>query len=317
MAEPRYIQNDMPLRELPAPASALLQTALEEFMRANPPKSTFESGELFGLFGGLTGLAYMLLQLSELHPNVTVKGKGLRQWAQLYLGNNDRSEVEIVPSAGLFNEKLSYDAVRACLTGKGEDVKTFLSNFSEFTKELPAGEEDEFPSEILYGRAGGLYLLRAVRHWVPAYREELNEEMERVAEKIMEANGRGQDSWIWNKARFTGAAHGDIGIITQLVLCLPALAAELEPQVRKLLSMQSPNGNWPKYTDKEEAEPDVVQFCHGSPGFIYSLRALRSFYPHLQEEMDIAIVKGEENIWKEGLIRKAPALCHGIPGNAL
>lgn len=304
------------MRGLHDTPDVLLQAALESFVQSNPPKSKFDDTDLYGLFGGITGIAYMLLQVSALHPDLKVEGDGLRQWADKYLGT-DRGDLEHEAPCGLFSETLCYDAVRACLSGNVEDVKKFLKHFPPLIKDLPDGEEDEIASELLYGRAGLLYLLRAVRRWVPKCKEILEEQMQKVAKIIMQANDYGRKSWLWNGKQFAGAAHGDIGIITQLVLSIPALARDLEPQVQKLVRMQAPNGNWQRQTDKPEDAPSVVQFCHGSPGFIYSLKALRPYYPNLQNEFDSVIAKAQGNVWKEGLLRKEPALCHGIPGNAL
>ena len=314
--EARFIPNEMPMRDLHATPDVLLQTALESFVQSNPPKSKFDAMDLYGLFGGITGIAYMLLQVSALHPDLKVKGDGLRQWADKYLGPN-RDDLEHEAPCGLFSEKICYDAVRACVSGKEEDVSKFLEHFPTFLEDLPDGEEDGIPSELLYGRAGLLYLLRAVRLWVPSCKKILDEQLQKVARKIMQANDSGRKRWLWAGKQFAGAAHGDIGIVTQLVLSVPALARDLEPQVQKFLRMQAPNGNWQKHTDEPEDVPNVVQFCHGSPGFIYSFKALRPYYPNLQNEFDAVIARAQENVWKEGLLRKEPALCHGIPGNAL
>jgi len=61
-----------------------------------------------------------------------------------------------------------------------------------------------------------------------------------------------------------------------------------------------------------------VQLCHGAPGFVTSLLAIRQhFAPALQAKMDTAVAKARACIWKEGMLRKEPCLCHGIFGNAL
>jgi len=113
-----------------------------------------------------------------------------------------------------------------------------------------------------------------------------------------------------------GAAHGVICILTEIILTSPSRALELEGDLKRLLSFQMKNGNWP--LNSSEPEDDrMVQFCHGSPGFIVSLRSLRPHFPNLHNEIDAAIIKASEVVWKRGLLRKDPCLCHGMTGNAL
>ncbi|KAM3501182.1 hypothetical protein MY10362_005756 [Beauveria mimosiformis] len=272
--ELRYMPNDQPLQALSKTPKELFQIALEEFVDKTKVPTAFEQEQLVGIFAGFTGIPYMFLQLSELHPDVQVNGENLRQLAERYI-------------------KIDPDA-----TWLEQDIECGLTN-------------QPLANEVLYGRAGVLFLLRLVRHWVPTSKARLDAQMKAVAARIMEANNHGQDSWVWANRRFIGAVHGDIGIITQLVLCLPELAPELEPHLLRLLALQFDDGNWPKFMGEGETESDVVQFCHGAPGFVISLQALRPYYSHLSVALDEAIAKGIEITWAKGLLRKEPALCHG------
>ena len=67
----------------------------------------------------------------------------------------------------------------------------------------------------------------------------------------------------------------------------------------------------------KEGRTDLVQWCHGAPGFAYSLQALRPYFPQLQGRIDVAVAEAQELVWKQGLLTKEPSLCHGIFGNAL
>lgn len=195
-------------------------------------------------------------------------------------------------------------------------MERFISSTADAASSSLEAEEP-LADEILYGRAGVLFLLRLVRHWVPKFKAQLDLQMKAVAARIMEANNHGQDSWVWQDQKFLGAVHGDIGIITQLVLCFPELAPELEPHLLRLLSLQFNDGNWPKFVGQGETASEIAQFCHGAPGFVISLQVLRPYYSHLSATLDRAIAKGVEITWAKGLLRKEPALCHGVLGNAL
>jgi hypothetical protein len=60
-----------------------------------------------------------------------------------------------------------------------------------------------------------------------------------------------------------------------------------------------------------------VQFCHGAPGFVISLLAIREHFPTLHTQIDAAIALGRKVTWEKGLLTKEPNFCHGIMGNAL
>jgi len=135
----------------------------------------------------------------------------------------------------------------------------------------------------------------------------------------MSTDDDGRGNWEWHGKRYFGAAHGDIGIITQVVLSNPSLAPQLARRLEKLLELQLSDGNWPSSARslKEGKTASLIQWCHGAPGFLYSLQSLRPYFPELQNRIDSAIEKGQSVTWRHGLLTKEPSLCHGIFGNAL
>jgi hypothetical protein len=60
-----------------------------------------------------------------------------------------------------------------------------------------------------------------------------------------------------------------------------------------------------------------VQVCHGAPGIVISLLAVRPHFPRLHERIDRAVARGQRAVKERGLLTKEPCLCHGISGNAL
>ena len=65
---------------------------------------------------------------------------------------------------------------------------------------------------------------------------------------------------------------------------------------------------------------DLVQFCHGAPGFIIALKAIEphlSFDPSLQDRVASACKRAQQCVVEKGLLTKQPNLCHGTSGNAL
>ncbi|AEO68585.1 uncharacterized protein THITE_2118147 [Thermothielavioides terrestris NRRL 8126] len=288
---------------------AYLQAALEDIVTNYPPRSRYAPEALHGLWSGPTGMAYLLLQASSLRPGLTVSGRPAEHWARAYIAEGSRGHNLRLGAhgCGIGDERLAYEAVRCAVTRDPRDVRRFVDSVGQVIA------VDDYPDEMLYGRAGTLYLLRMARHWAPASSELVDPAIAEISNTILNRGPR----WTWHGRRYLGAVHGDIGIVTQLVLTSPSLAPRLQPVVEALLGLQLPDGNWPSSEESGAAGKGLVQFCHGAPGFVLSLLALRPHFPALHARIDAAVGRARECIRTQGLLRKEPSLCHGIFGNAL
>jgi len=90
----------------------------------------------------------------------------------------------------------------------------------------------------------------------------------------------------------------------------------MSPLLSSLLATQFTSGNFPSSTHSTHNDV-LVQFCHGAPGFLISLRSLFPHFPDLQRQITSAIGDAERCVLKRGVLRKSPSLCHGLYGNAL
>ncbi|GAB1319830.1 Abscisic acid ABA receptor [Madurella fahalii] len=306
----RYIVIDSPDLLTVDNTDSYLTAALEDIVANYPPRNRYPHEILQGLWSGPTGIAYLLLQVSSHRPDLVIAGQPAEQWARRYImapgsrGHNLRLGSH---GCGVSDEKLAYEAVRSAVSKDLGHVRQFVSSVSQVLA------VEEYPDENLYGRAGTLYLLRMVRHWVPGSNGLVDPAIAEISNTIL---NRGPH-WKWHGRRYLGAVHGDIGIVTQLILTSPSLAPRLQPVLEKLLGMQLPDGNWPSSEESGGSGKGLVQFCHGAPGFVISLSALRSYFPDLHDRIDHGIRRGRECIWIQGLLKKEPNLCHGIFGNAL
>ncbi|KAK3940241.1 hypothetical protein QBC46DRAFT_314214 [Diplogelasinospora grovesii] len=300
----RYIANHFPRLLTVDETADCLSSAVEDIIINYPPRSSYPNEALHGLWSGPTGIAYLLLQVSTLRPSLLVQGEPTIKWAEKYIDGSRGNLALITKGCGIGEEKLAFEAVRAAVTTDFSQARNFISSVSEAL-------QGSFPNEMLYGRAGTLYLLRMIRHWLPDSSSLIEPAIVELSNQIL----RQGPNWKWHGQRYLGAVHGDIGIVTQLVLTRPSLAPELEPIVERLLSMQLPDGNWP--SSEGHTGKGLVQFCHGAPGFVISLVSLRPYFSRLHNKIDLAVQKGRECIWNQGLLKKEPSLCHGIFGNAL
>ncbi|KAH6605597.1 hypothetical protein Trco_004750, partial [Trichoderma cornu-damae] len=314
----KHIPNNLPLQSLEHEPLELMKSSLEHILETTPPQPTYRDPEHHGGFTrGPTGTSLLFFRLAALYPDVQVAGRSLMHWAERYL-EGDRGELALANRVGIGCEKLAYEALKACVSKDENDVRAFLSNMPTVAGPCPDSERDPFVSEMWQGRAGTLYCMRLMRHHLPESAALLEGPIAQVSDKIMaDSIDEGEGGWLCHHHELLGAAHGDMGIITQVVLTTPSLAPRLAPKLRALLSLQV-DGNWPIGKGLDETRhPRLMQWCHGAPGFVVSLHAIRPHFPELRDQIDVAIAEGEEAIWKLGLLRKEPSLCHGLFGNAL
>ncbi|KAL5347859.1 hypothetical protein ACLOAV_007269 [Pseudogymnoascus australis] len=288
------------------PKTYLIQSA-SRIVRDCPPKLPWASlfhGQVYrGLFAGPTSIAYFFLTLSIKHADLEIDGKLPVDWCKAYIElGQDTVPPLLEVSCGITNEFLTSNAIKACLY---QDENRAI----EVIDALRNPETDPTYCEWMKGRAGALYILRIIRQWLPNLAAAVNEVVTLLIEDILP-----QQPWSRSGKRYIGAVHGDIGILTQIVLSDPSYAPELESKLLELLNLQGEEGNWPSTKGKEAG---LVQFCHGAPGVLISLLAIRPYFPRLHERIDEAIALGREVTWERGLLTKEPNICHGITGNAL
>ena len=175
-------------------------------------------------------------------------------------------------------------------------------------------------NEWLYGRAGTLYLLRALKtHFAAsndAQRDSLLRQIEKAIDALCKAIVSSPRPWSWHRKHYLGAAHGDVGIITQVVLSRPSYAAAVRDDLLAVLNSEFKSGNWPSSLPSS-GDDKLVQFCHGAPGVVVSLQSLAPHFPELGPEIGRAIERGRQCVLEKGLLRKEACLCHGIAGNVM
>ncbi|KAL9044116.1 MAG: hypothetical protein Q9214_002723 [Letrouitia sp. 1 TL-2023] len=292
----------MTLRYIPDHQSKLLKASdplaevvlsLTTLTTSFPPLSSYPSHSLHGLWSGPTSIAYLFLHLSVIHPNLQISSHS----------------PDFPNRCGIANDTLAYYAVSAALTQDKRSI-TSLETFALQISQAPGGSD-----EWLYGRAGFLYLLRLVRHWVPSVADRMNKCIARMSGAIL-SHG---PPWPWHGKEYLGAVHGQMGILTQLILSDHQLARDpkLSEVLNSLLGSQDQQtGNFPSSVTSSHSY--LVQICHGAPGFAVSFPLLYRFFPvETQTRIDAALGKARDCIWEKGLLTKEPCLCHGATRNAL
>jgi hypothetical protein len=303
---PRYFRNDAPVSRRD-PHNQLM-ASLERLVTTYPPDKVEPGG---GFYYGPVSVAYLFFALHRLYPDVELANYPLNTWSAAYL---EQAEAAMK----------TYPGPTPSRCGVSDDIMTLLALYAASAKDKDTVKElcdyagvameSDASSEWLYGRAGYLYILRVVKQFFPDNKEVkdmINDAADDVIDAIMET----PRPWKWHGKAYVGAVHGMIGIITQIVLTDPSRAPELEADLGAILSYQYESGNWP--SSIPPGRDRLVQFCHGAPGVVVSLLAIKNFFPNLKDRIDSAVKKGRECIIERGLLTKEPCLCHGISGNAL
>lgn len=321
MPSDRYFPNPSRPPRTADPKRELL-ASLERITTYNPPVHTCSTGWMFqGFYSGPTSIAYLFYRLSQILPDLEFKQQSLSDWAEAYLALGARRQKKTPdPShCGIANETLAHLALSAVIQRDASLVRQLCS----FAATLNIGHEDG-SNEWLYGRAGYLYFLRLCRSVFASSRTDassssnssiaaaLNTAISNTVARILSS----PQPWTWHGKAYLGAAHGTIGIITQVVLSQPSAAPALQDLLAGLLAEhQLPSGNFRSSVGSESDR--LVQFCHGGPGFGVSLASLAPFFPALRTQIEAVVEKIREDVWRRGVLTKVPCLCHGVAGNAL
>ena len=328
LPKPRYYAN--PYIDLPSPYTNVLDrsllptylnTSLTHIITNCPPVlpwpspfySKFQAGPQVykGFFIGPTSIAYVFYSLSlsstAYIQTLKIGDRSLLEWSKAYLSlGQDTVAPLLADGCGIANEYLSFNTLKACVYQSELHARKVLDALRSLNETVPKSY-----CEYLKGRAGGLYMLRLIKRALPDLSREINVVIQDLIEDILP-----EQPWKWDGRQYLGPVHGEIGILTQIVMSDPAYAARLEGKLLELLEMQEENGNWPVIPGKDIG---LVQFCHGAPGFVISLLAIRKYFTSaiIQEKIEHAVRKGRECVWEVGVLVKEPNVCHGATGNAL
>ena len=155
----------------------------------------------------------------------------------------------------------------------------------------------------------------------------------------------------WRGRDYVGAAHGLAGILSILLLAdqfitRSSMKPRVSPNKQETVAVTTINdfdsyrlldkdqlelirqslrilirglrfektGNYPsRYLERDR--DDLVQFCHGAPGFVLMYVIAYEYFGD-REFLEAAKDATDRTVWTRGLLRKGSGLCHGISGNA-
>jgi hypothetical protein len=123
---------------------------------------------------------------------------------------------------------------------------------------------------------------------------------------------------VGQRSAYLGAVHGFVATALPLIRGRHLLDAEdwtawercILNTVQRTADQGSVGANWPPELDNGRgAQEQLLQFCHGAPGFVICLAGLPG------AALDELLMAAGELIWLAGPLAKGSNLCHGTGGN--
>ncbi|KAI3379101.1 hypothetical protein SNEBB_007993 [Seison nebaliae] len=230
------------------------------------------------------------------------------------------------PILVIFNQFIRFPFVNMNL------VKSCVEEYVHIGRMINEDENYLENDEMLTGKAGYLMGLKYLSELLIKMNysnilSTIDEVIEGVVRQIMRNGMKNSTSnlqWYWHDKEYYGGAHGVCGIVGTLLMNHRHLNNEqlnlIYRKIRRILTFQNHDGNIPSSKSSRNRQAELVHWCHGAPGYVpllilmNNVRKERNLSLEEFDEMKILNDFGEL-IWKKGLLKKGPGLCHGISGN--
>ncbi|XP_078489542.1 lanC-like protein 3 isoform X2 [Ciona intestinalis] len=290
-----------------------------------------------GVYVGTAGIAYVFYYLAKsgLYPDYKEKfinaAKSYIESALEYERSNISSKRKQI---GFLHGEGGVHAVAALVFSYIGDKKAYDEHLKVYQSSSICCEDAEY-DELFVGRAG--YLLG-----VSLLQRDLKTEIlpSKEIEKILRKNlkigkkfraklqldGDIPFMFEYHGKMYLGAAHGFSGILQVLLGFSQLLNKDgntltmIQQSVDYLLSRcVDRDGNFNVATNLQSSlSPDggkhLVHWCHGAAGVIYTFARAYLVFGKDPKYLE-ACVKLGETVWKLGLLKKGPGICHGVAGS--
>ncbi|XP_022232009.2 lanC-like protein 3 homolog [Drosophila obscura] len=351
----RYIKNpypDFPTVGANGVAFALDEERIRDLISAYV-KSILEqckprTEERGDLYVGNAGIAYMFWKLQRSEHTRSLCPTALQHAAHFIAkarGNAERlARRTSLQSYSFVCGTAGIHAVSAAIAAASNEPKQLAKDLASFKAAATAAASLAAGSgcdELLVGRAGylaGCYWLNDI---LPADQRPIPDEaLIAICQSIL-ASGRAYSTqnhspmplmYQYHGTEYLGAAHGLCGILQMLLaspwfrkdqgkdakvslfgLGTPAdVLHDVKRTVDCFLTLQDAEGNFPVALE-DGGEQRLVHWCHGAPGIVYLLA--KAYLLFQEPRYLLALRRSADFVWRRGVLRKGPGLCHGVAGN--
>jgi len=163
--------------------------------------------------------------------------------------------------------------------------------------------------ELLYGVGGYLAALIVAAELLPGDAE-VNALIHTVSAALLAGSASAPTDddclrFTWHSKMYLGYAHGLSGIANVLLLA-GVTSPKIDATVGRLDELAKlQRGQMPSSTLKPSSRTELVQWCHGAPGFVaLFLNAARA------DALTLCL----DDVWARGLLTKGVGICHGASG---
>ena len=289
-----------------------------------------------GLYGGSSGVALFLAQLSVLTNQVEFRRTAL---AAMRHALSRRDDVD--PAARLgFYTGWSGLAAAALRLGRLLDAAEFshagsavLRDIGEIIEEADGGNAESTDREfdLMSGWAGAIPALALAHRCTES--DEMTKMATLVADWLLESARKTRHGWSWrspgmrNQRDLTGLSHGAAGVAVALLEAF-RLTGEDRFAAGARNAMRYENrwldaeaGNWPDFRENpsdRRARTMVTLWCHGAPGIALSRLYAFQQLGEQQWRQDAMTALGTTEQVTRRLVDSGGvdfSLCHGLAGN--
>eukprot|EP00873_Tetraselmis_striata_P029991 jgi/Tetstr1/450255/TSEL_037292.t1 len=221
-------------------------------------------------------------------------------------------------------------AAKAEAEAAAEELRRHVEAYVSLQADAVSCQEDE----MLYGRAGWLLGACMLNHHLG--RGTVPEDITLPVLRALLASGRSLAArmpsgspplfFTWHDRPYLGAAHGLMGICYVLLhywdagMAVPHLHSDVEATIRFIMSLEldatghpGPGGCFPNAVGDSPGRQPLVHWCHGAPGAVFLFCKAYEVLGHV--EFREAAERAGAIVWRDGLLKKGPGLCHGVAGN--
>lgn len=285
----------------------------------NPKVNKINSRSRGDLYVGLSGIAFMFLKLSQsgMFDNIPAleNAKEYSDVAEEILVKTGSKKLISLLSGNVGVHVVSAAVNKAMEMPVEKYIKNILKGMSIFEN---SEYLDDGKDEMLVGRCGFVLGIQWLQNQIKtdiisqADMKELAQVMLKSGREYARVNEHSVPlMYQYHGREYLGAAHGVSAIIFSL-LNIPLNDEDLNDvkiTIDAILALQDETGNFPSKFNKPE-EAHLIHWCHGAPGIIFLMAKAHTIFKD-QKYLESCLNCGDL-VWKKGLLKKGPGLCHGI-----
>ncbi|EAA08412.4 AGAP003148-PA [Anopheles gambiae str. PEST] len=287
------------------------------------------------LYVGIAGIAFMFWKLAQsdetkhMFPCLELASKYIGEAKHRSREKRDKSSKNAVAFLCGGSGIAAVSAAIANEMGKLQEMENDLESFLQGCPPCTNVKGTD-ADEVLVGRAGYLHGASWLNQAITPKPIE-NEAISEICQTLIKRGRSVAHSlrlafplmYEYHEKAYLGAAHGVCAILHALLESpwfdrdatdrfsgSPTKLTDIKSTIDYVLTLQDGDGNFPTRIDSNRM---LVHWCHGCGGAIYLFA--KAFLTFREDKYLDCCRKCADELWRHGLLRKGPGICHGVAGN--